>query len=57
MEDSAENNDVLEQFYIEIGNEARNWYLRVPQPDASYQADIGLLTGDGKFFLLSSSNR
>ncbi|MFQ6104229.1 MAG: DUF4912 domain-containing protein, partial [Candidatus Glassbacteria bacterium] len=56
MDEAAEGGEILEQFYIEIGSEARNWYLRVPRPDSSYQVDIGLLARDGEFYLFASSN-
>jgi len=53
---SDDDIEVLEQFYIEVGEQVRNWYLRVPHHDAAYQVDIGLLTTNGDYFMLASSN-
>ncbi len=48
--------EVSEQYYIGIGNVAKNWYLRVPRPDSRYQVEIGLLTKEGDFNVLAASN-
>lgn len=36
--------------------EARSWYINVPQSGRTYVADLGYLTADGKFILVSRSN-
>ncbi|MFH7241827.1 MAG: DUF4912 domain-containing protein [Spirulina sp.] len=35
---------------------ARDWYLQIPVSDRDYQAEIGYLTGDGRWLLLARSN-
>jgi len=45
------------QFYdMPVIFEARSWYINVPQTGRSYVADIGYLTADGKFILVTRSN-
>jgi len=36
--------------------EARSWYINAPQSGRSYVADLGYLTADGRFILVSRSN-
>ncbi len=36
--------------------EARSWYIHAPQSGRSYIADLGYLTADGNFILVSRSN-
>ena len=36
--------------------EARSWYINAPQSGRSYLADLGYVTPDGKFILVSRSN-
>ena len=36
--------------------EARSWYINVPQSGRSYVADLGYLTANGEFILVSRSN-
>lgn len=36
--------------------EARSWYINVPKTGRSYIADLGYLTSDGRFILVSRSN-
>lgn len=36
--------------------EARSWYINVPKTGRSYIADLGYLTADGRFILVSRSN-
>lgn len=36
--------------------EARSWYINAPQSGRSYLADLGYVTPDGQFILLSRSN-
>lgn len=36
--------------------EARSWYINAPQAGRSYLADLGYITPDGKFILVSRSN-
>lgn len=54
---TPESGGSAEQFYLTIGDLARNWYVKVPQPDAVYQADIGLVTSRGEFYVLATSNQ
>lgn len=45
------------QFYdMPVIFEARSWYINAPQAGRSYLADLGYLTADGKFILVSRSN-
>ncbi len=43
-------------FDIEVGGDARNWYINTGVPDRSYCVDIGYLTPEGKFFVAARSN-
>lgn len=43
-------------FDIEVGGEARNWYINTGEPNRSYCVDIGYLTPEGKFFVAARSN-
>lgn len=43
-------------FDIEVGGDARNWYVNTGEPNRSYCVDIGYLTPDGKFFVAARSN-
>lgn len=36
--------------------EARSWYINAPESGRSYVADLGYLTADGRFILVSRSN-
>lgn len=36
--------------------EARSWYINAPQSGRAYIADLGYLTADGRFILISRSN-
>lgn len=46
-----------ENYYdVDIDPAARNWYLRLSPPGASFSADIGLLDAEGYFAALASSN-
>ncbi len=36
--------------------EARSWYINAPQSGRSYVADLGYITADGRFILVSRSN-
>jgi hypothetical protein len=44
-------------FDIDLNPDARNWYLRVPHPDCSYEATIGLITRSGTFYPFARSGR
>jgi hypothetical protein len=46
-----------EHFDIDLNPDARNWYLRVPHPDRSYEATIGLVTREGTFYPFAKSER
>lgn len=37
--------------------EARSWYINAPQSGRAYVADLGYLTADGQFILVSRSNQ
>jgi len=54
--DGSEARHTAEQFYVNVGDMARNWYIKIPQPDSTYQADIGLKTSRGDFYVLATSN-
>jgi hypothetical protein len=41
---------------IQIHGGCNNWYIEVSQPPKSYRIDIGYLTREGEFFVLSRSN-
>lgn len=43
-------------FDVEIDPNARNWYLHLSPPGASFYAELGLLDRSGKFFRLVLSN-
>ncbi|MFA5104397.1 MAG: DUF4912 domain-containing protein [Candidatus Margulisiibacteriota bacterium] len=43
-------------FDIEVGGDARNWYINTGEPGRSYCVDIGYLTPEGKFFVIARSN-
>lgn len=43
-------------FDISLTSEARNWYINVGGPGRTYRIDLGLLTTDGRFVCLASSN-
>lgn len=43
-------------FDIELKGMSSNWYINVDSPDRSFRVDIGLLTSDGRFFVLARSN-
>jgi hypothetical protein len=43
-------------FDIEVGPEARSWYVNIWSDNASYCADLGLRTPEGRFILIARSN-
>lgn len=43
-------------FDIEVGENARNWYINTNEPNRSYCVDIGYLTPEGKFYVAARSN-
>ena len=46
------------QFYdMPVIFEARSWYINAPATGRSYVADLGFLTPDGRFILVSRSNQ
>ena len=49
------SNDVY-HYDMPVIFEARSWYINVPQSGRSYVADLGYLTADGRFILVSRSN-
>ncbi len=44
-------------FDIELNFYTDNWYIDVGLPDREWMAEIGLRAGDGRFFVLVSSNK
>jgi len=49
------NNDVC-HYDMPVIFEARSWYINAPESGRSYVADLGYLTADGRFILVSRSN-
>jgi hypothetical protein len=43
-------------FDIEINPAANNWYINVGEPNRSWCVDLGLITPDGKFVVITRSN-
>jgi hypothetical protein len=43
-------------FDIEINPAANNWYINVGEPNRSWCVDLGLITSDGKFVVITRSN-
>jgi hypothetical protein len=43
-------------FDIEINPAANNWYINVGEPNRSWCVDLGLITSDGKFIVITRSN-
>lgn len=55
---SAFNGTNAVNFYdMPVIFEARSWYINVPQSGRAYVADLGFVTADGKFILVSRSNQ
>jgi len=44
-------------FDIEVGEHALSWYIHVGIPSRAYRVDVGVLTDNGLFYPLASSNR
>jgi len=42
--------------HIDINNDANNWYISVDRPNRAYCAELGLVSPEGRFVLLSRSN-
>ncbi len=49
-------NNSVEYYDMPVIFEARSWYINVPKTGRSYIADLGYLTADGHFILVSRSN-
>jgi len=49
------NNSVF-HYDMPVIFEARSWYINAPQSGRTYVADLGYLTADGRFILVSRSN-
>jgi hypothetical protein len=43
-------------FDIEINLAAKSWYINVGEPNRSWCVDLGLITSDGKFVVITRSN-
>jgi len=41
---------------IKVDLGSGNWYFRVERDDSSYVAELGIMTGSGRFFLIARSN-
>lgn len=41
---------------IDCHLDAKNWYIDLGTPDRSYVVDLGLIDGNGKFYLIARSN-
>ena len=48
--------NAVEFYDMPVIFEARSWYINVPKSGRSYIADLGYLTADGRFILVSRSN-
>ena len=46
-----------DHFDVELNQEARNWYVRLPHPDCSYEGTIGVITEEGTFYPFARSGR
>lgn len=42
---------------VEVELKSRNWHVHLGQPDALYEAEVGLLDQAGKFHVIARSNR
>ncbi|MBI3313805.1 MAG: DUF4912 domain-containing protein [Candidatus Omnitrophica bacterium] len=42
---------------LDVPLDAKNWYLNVGEPNASFEAELGLLDPYGRFHLIAKSNR
>lgn len=51
-----DGNNAHKYFTIEVSGGARSWYIHVGEPNRSFCVDIGFLTPNGTFRILSRSN-
>ena len=51
-----DGNNSVSHYDMPVIFEARSWYINAPQAGRTYLADLGYLTADGKFILVSRSN-
>lgn len=51
------NLDAKSHFDINVSLEAKNWYVDIGQPDAVFEAELGILDKSGKFHRIAKSNR
>ena len=49
-------NNAITSYDMPVIFEARSWYINVPKTGRQYIADLGYLTQDGRFILVSRSN-
>ncbi len=54
--ESFNGTNSLEFYDMPVIFEARSWYINVPKTGRMYVADLGYLTTDGRFILVSRSN-
>lgn len=51
-----DGNNSVQYYDMPVIFEARSWYINAPQSGRTYLADLGYVTADGKFILVSRSN-
>ncbi len=42
---------------LDVHLDAKNWYIQFDQPDASFEAELGLIDSKGRFHRIAKSNR
>ena len=51
-----DGNNSVRYYDMPVIFEARSWYINAPESGRSYVADLGYITADGRFILVSRSN-
>jgi hypothetical protein len=46
-----------DHFDVELNPDARNWYVRLPHPNCSYEGTIGVISAEGTFYPFARSGR
>ncbi|OGW16999.1 MAG: hypothetical protein A3K09_04760 [Nitrospinae bacterium RIFCSPLOWO2_12_FULL_47_7] len=44
-------------FDIDVQLETKNWYVHIGIPDASFEAELGMIDSNGQYYLIVKSNR
>ena len=44
-------------FDVDVQLETKNWYIHIGIPDASFEAELGIIDGNGQYYLIVKSNR